>query len=628
MSRPSTRTRRSKLPRAAVFVAVLAAVALALGATALASSSPTPMPISANGSASPGAEPVTLRIGWTQDVDNLSPFLGLQGTDYMLWHLNYDFLVGFDAKTLDPKPELATKWVVSPDGLTWTFTIRSDATWQDGVPVTAKDVAFTFNYIIDNQLLNLAVYTDGITKAVAVDDTTVEITTKAPKANMLRMVVPILPEHIWSKIPGKDAGTSYGNPPPIIGSGPFQIVEWQKGRYVKLVANPTYWGGKPKIDELYFQLYTNPDTMTQDLKLGTIDGEIDVPPAQFAQIGTTQGLTANNATSWRFVEIGMNCYESENSLGNPVLLDEKVRQAINWAVDREKVVSVAADGYATVGSTLIPPYSPYHWQPGPDQLFTYDPAKANALLDEAGLKDVDGDGYRETADGKKLTLRFYATADSPENQTAGKLIVGWLKDVGLKLDFQVIDAGALLDAQYNYKGDTYAPDYDLFIWYWTQDVDPQFQLSIYTPQQIEGWNDCLWTDPEYTKLNQQQSTTIGFDGRKPIIDQMQQIFYEAAPYAILTYPFQLEAYNTDKWTGWVHVPGDLTGEQQGAVLYSYNNIDTYRFVEPVATTASTAGSGSSSSTTWLIIGGIAAIVVIVVIVLLVRRGRGRAVESD
>ena len=108
---------------------------------------------------------------------------------------------------------------------------------------------------------------------------------------------------------------------------------------------------------------------------------------------------------------------------------------------------------------------------------------------------------------------------------------------------------------------------------------------------------------------------------------MQQIFYEAAPYAILTYPFQLEAYNTDKWTGWVHVPGDLTGEQQGAVLYSYNNIDTYRFVEPVATTASTAGSGSSSSTTWLIIGGIAAIVVIVVIVLLVRRGRGRAVES-
>jgi peptide/nickel transport system substrate-binding protein len=628
MSRPRTRAASQSLWLAALFVVLLVVLVVGTGAAAFGSSTPTPMPISADGGASPGAEPVDLRIGWTQDVDNLSPFIGLQGTDYMLWHLNYDFLVGFDAETLDPKPELATAWEVSADGLTWTFTIRSDATWQDGVPVTAKDVAFTFNYIIENDLLNLAVYTAGITEAVAVDDTTVQITTKAPKANMLRMVVPILPEHIWSTIDGEDAATSYGNPPPIVGSGPFQIVEWQKGRYVKLVANPTYWGGKPKVDELYFELYTNPDTMTQDLKLGTIDGAIDVPPAQFAQIGTTEGLYANNATSWRFVEIGMNCYESPDSMGNPALLDEKLRQAINWAVDREKVVSVAAGGYATVGSTLIPPYSPYHWQPGADQLFTYDPAMAGQLLDEAGYKDVDGDGYREATDGTPLSLRFYATSDSPENQTAAKLIVGWLKDVGVKLKLQVMDTGALLDAQYNYKGDTYAPDYDLFIWYWTQDVDPQFQLSIYTPQQIEGWNDCLWTDPEYTKLNEEQSTTIGFDGRKPIIDQMQQLFYEAAPYAILTYPFQLEAYNTADWSGWVHVPGNLTGEQEGAVLYSYNNIDTYRFVEPVVAATSTGSEESSSSTTWLIIGGVAALVVILIIVLLVRRGRGRAVESE
>jgi peptide/nickel transport system substrate-binding protein len=586
------------------------------------------MPISANSSASPAAEPVTLRIGWVQEPDNLSPFIGVQGTDYMLWHLNYDFLVGFDAKTLEPRPELATAWEVSPDGKMWTFTIRDDATWQDGVPVTANDVAFTFNYINENQLLNLAVYTDGITKAVATDDTHVQISTKAPKANMLRMVVPILPEHIWSKIGGKEAGTSYGNPPPIVGDGPFQLVEWQKGKFVRLIANPTYWGGKPKIDELIFQLYTNPDTMTQDLKLGTIDGAIDVPPAQFNALGTEQGLQANNATSWRFVEIGMNCYDNPDSLGNPVLLDEQFRQAINWAVDRDKVMSIAFQNFATLGSTLIPPYSQYHWQPAQDQLFTYNPDMADQLLDDAGYKDINGDGVRETKDGKPLTLRFYATSDAPENQTAGKLIVGWLRDVGIKVRFQVMDAGALIDAQYNYKGDVYAPDYDLFIWYWTQDVDPQFQLSIYTPQQIEGWNDCLWTDPEYTKLNAQQSTTIDFDARKPIVDQMQQIFYEAAPYAILVYPFQLEAYDTQGWTGWVHVPGDLTGEQQGAVLYSYNNIDTYRFVEPVATTASTADSGSSSSTTWIIVGVVAALVVILIIVLLARRGRGRAVENE
>ena len=583
-------------------------------------------PLASASSASPAAAPSSLHIGWVQEPDNLNPFIGIQGTDYMLWHMNYDFLVGFDAKTLEPRPELATAWEVSPDGTEWTFTIRDDATWQDGQPVTASDVAFTFNYINENQLLNLAAYTDGITKAEVIDPTHVKITTAKPKANMLRMIVPILPEHIWSKVSGKAATSSYQNKPPIVGSGPFQIVEWQKGKFVRLQANPDYWGGKPKVDEVIFQLYTNPDTMAQDLKLGTIDGAINVPAAQFKQLGGEQGLTTNNATSWQFTEIGMNCYDSPDSLGNPVLLDQQFRQAINWAVDREKVVSIAMNGYATVGSSLIVPYSKYHWEPAADQLFTYDQAKANELLDAAGYKDVNGDGFRETKDGKKLSLRFYATSDSPENQTAAKLIVGWLKDVGIKLELQVVDAGALIDAQYNYKGDTYAPDWDLFIWYWTQDVDPQFMLGIYTPQQIEGWNDCLWTDPEYTKLNAEQAVTIDETARKPIVDQMQQIFYEAAPYAILAYPYQLEAFNTDKWQGWVHVPGEAVGEQQGAVLYSYNNIDTYRFVEPKVAAAAEQSSGGSN--TALIVGIIVAVIVVVlVVVLLLRRRGGHEMEA-
>ena len=593
------------LIKVALALVALALLAAAVGATrAAASTSP-----------SPGTDSV-LHIGWVQEPDNLNPFIGIQGTDYMLWHMNYDFLVGFDAKTLEPRPELATKWAVSPDGKVWTFTIRGDARWQDGPPVTARDVAFTFNYIVDNKLLNLAAYTTGIVKAVAVDDTHVQIYTSAPKANMLKMIVPILPEHIWSKVSGKAATTGYQNKPPIVGDGPFQIVEWQKGKFVSLVANKDYWGGAPKVDEVIFQLYTNADTMAQDLKLGTIDGAINVPAGQFKQLGGVEGIAANNATSWQFTEIGMNCYDSPNSMGNPVLLDPEFRKAVNWAVDREKVVSVAMNGYATVGSSLIVPYSKYHWQPPADALFTYDPEKAKQILDAAGYKDVNSDGYRETKNGKKLTLRFYATSDSPENQSAGKLIVSWLKEVGIKLQFQVIDAGALIDAQYNYKGNTYAPDWDLFIWYWTQDVDPQFMLSIYTPAQIEGWNDCLWTDPEYTKLNTQQSLTIDETARKPIVDQMQQIFYDAAPYAILAYPFQLEAYNTAAWQGWVHVPGDATGGQQGAVLYSYNNIDTYRFVEMKAVATTTS---SSSSTTLIVVLVVAAMVVVAAMLLLRRR---------
>jgi peptide/nickel transport system substrate-binding protein len=600
------------LPLAASLVLVtLVALAAGLCATGAAAAA----------SPSPDAQ-TSLHIGWVQEPDNLNPFIGIQGTDYMLWHMNYDFLVGFDAKTLEPRPELATEWKVSPDGRTWTFTIRSDAKWQDGVPVTARDVAFTFNYINDNQLLNLATYTNGITRAEAIDDTTVEIYTRAPKANMLRMVVPILPQHIWSKVDGEAASTSYQNKPPIIGSGPFQITEWKRGKFVRLAANPGYWGGAPQVDEVVFQLYTNPDTMAQDLKLGTIDGAIDVPIAQFKQLGAEPGLTANNATSWSFIELAMNCYDSPNSKGNPVLKDPLFRQAVNWAVDRQKVVDVAYQGYATLGSSLVVPYSKYHWEPPEDVRFTYDPAKANQILETAGYKDVNGDGFRETKDGKKLSLRFYATTDATANQTAGKLIVDWLKQVGIKLDFQVIDAGTLINYQYTYTGDTYTPDWDMFIWYWVQDVDPNFIVDIYTPEQIEGWNDCLWTDPDYTKLNTQQAETIDEQARIPIVQKMQEIFYKGAAYAILNYPYQLEAYNTADWQGWVHVPGDATGGQQGAVLYSYNNIDTYRFVEPKTATVGTTTS-SSGNTTLIIVIAVVVLVGIAAAVLLLRRSRGR-----
>ena len=474
----------------------------------------------------------------------------------MVWHMNYDFLVGFDSKTLEPRPELATELGglrrTARSGRSPSARGRRGRTASRSPP---RDVAFTFNYIVDNELLNLSTYTNGITGAEVIDDTHVKVFTSAPKANMLRMVVPILPEHIWSKVSGKAATTSYQNKPPIVGDGPFQVVEWKKGKFVRFEANPAYWAGKPKVDEVVFQLYTNPDTMAQDLKLGTIDGAVDIPPAQFEPLERRGGHQHQPVDLVELHRAGDELLRQPRLQGQPGAARPAVphRRSTGPSTGRRSSTSPTRS-YATLGSSLIVPYSKYHWEPPADQAFTYDPEKAKQILDEAGYKDVDGDGFRETKDGKKLALRFYATTDSAQNQTAGKLIVGWLKDVGIKLDLQVIDAGTLINYQYEYTGDTYTPDWDLFIWYWVQDVDPNFIVDIYTPQQIEGWNDCLWTDPEYTRLNDEQITTIDEAQRIPIVQQMQQIFYEGAAYAILAYPYQLEAFNTDKWQGWVHVP--------------------------------------------------------------------------
>ena len=140
------------------------------------------------------------------------------------------------------------------------------------MPLTAHDVAFTYNYVIKNQLGNYTMYTNFIKSVVAPDDNTVVFTCTKPKANMLNMWVYIVPEHIWGKISGKAAQGSYQNNPPIVGSGPFQLTQYKKDQYAIMTANKNYWGGAPKIDEVDFAYYQNADTMVQEMKSGTLQG--------------------------------------------------------------------------------------------------------------------------------------------------------------------------------------------------------------------------------------------------------------------------------------------------------------------------------------------------------------------
>jgi peptide/nickel transport system substrate-binding protein len=592
-----------------VAAAVVVTAALMIAPAFATSSSP-----------SPAAGTTIMRVGLLEDADNLNPFIMQQVTSYMVMHLNYDFLVGFEPKQLTPRPEIAESWSVSPDQKTWTFHIRHGMTWQDGQPVTAADVAFTFNYIVKNKLNNVAVYTSGITGAKAIDTYTCEVYTDAPKSNMLAMVVPIIPQHIWSTVSGMAASTSYANNPPIVGSGPFQVVEWKKGQYIRLKANPSYWKGRPHVDELIFQIYTNANSMVSDLKTGAIDGAVDVPMAQFAELKSTPGITAITATSWRFTELGFNCYASKNSMANPVLLDQSFRQALQYAIDRQDIVRTAFNSYAQVGSSTIVPYSRFHWQPPASMLYAYDPAKANAMLDAAGYK-MGPNGVRLDKQGKPIVLRLLVTNDYPPNLTTAKLVAGWFKQVGVGAKLTVVDAGGMLAAQYNYKGNTFAPNYDTFIWYWTGDPDPYFNVTVPTSGQVEGWNDTCWTNPQYDKLAVQQAQTIDFAKRKAIIDQMQQVIFAGSPYLVFTYPSQLEAYNTSKWAGFVNAPSGFPG-YTGSALYPYTNIDTYLNVR--LKSASTA----SSSTNWgLIIGAVVAVVVIVIVIVVLLLRRPRTVEE-
>ena len=597
-----------------VVVAALVVAAGVLASTVAADESP-----GATTSASPASGKVIYRVGWTRPPDNLSPFIGYAAPAFEIWYLTYDSLVGYDPATLAPmKGEsstgLATDWSVSDDGLTWTFTIRQNAKWDDGQPLTARDIAFTYNYVIQNQMENFTAYTNLIEKATAIDDYTVEFKCSKPKPDMIRHWVPILPEHIWSKVDPKDATNGkYTNNPPYVGSGPYKAVEWKKNSHVHLVANPDWWGPKPKIDEIYFMQYTNNDTLLQDLKAGTIDAGVDLTATQMKQLQSEPGITARAITVDGFDDLGFNCYTGP-SKGHPVLRDAKFRQALNWAVDRQKIVDLVWGGTTTAGTTIIPPnyyHDPdWHWEPPADVKYTFDPAIANQKLDEAGYPDSNGDGVREYK-GKPIELRLIAREESVQSQTTGKLVVGWFKDVGIKVNLEVMDEATLGDRELNYEGKTFTPDFDMFLWGWYLDYDPGSMLSYLTKGQIENWNETCWWDPEYEQLYKQQGQELDAAKRKPMIDRMQQILYEQTPYIVTDYGPDFEAYNTAKWEGYIQIP-DPNGN---TLLPPFGNGGYANFLSigPKTATEATTDGSSTGVIVAIVVAAVAVVAVVAVV---------------
>ena len=584
------------------------ACTLAWGITTVAGASSSP---------SPDAEKLVLRVGTLQDIDSLNPFAGVTVAAYEMFHLNYDMLTGY-APDGSVRPEIADSWETSDDGLTWTFKIHPGMTWQDGEPVTANDVAFTYNYIIDNELTAYTSSTVNIEEAVAIDDATVEFRLKKPKATMLRLWIPIVPEHIWSKIPGDKAGT-FNSEPPVIGSGPFQVIDVKKGSYIRFAANKDYWKGAPKVDEVILQIYTNQDTMAMDLKSGALDVAVDLPAAQFDALKNEPGITARPSLFRYFVELAMNVYDSDDSQANPVLRDLAFREAVSWAVDKQAIIDTALSGYGEVGQSIIGPWTDGAWTPSEEETFGFDLEKSKQMLEAAGYTDSDGDGIREDKQGKPIELRLWTRSESPEQQRAGKLIAGWFNTIGLDIILSVENDGAINDGIYAYKGDAYAPNFDMFIWGWGGTADPGYQLGSFISSQIEWWNDCCFSSAEYDELYELQDAEMDWPTREQQVQRMQQVFYETAPYVVLYYPQTLIAYNSAEWEGWVPYPGET-----GRVVLQNDNIDTYVQVQPK--TATTESTGGSSSTLWIVIG-VAVVAIVVIVVLLLRRGRGRAVTE-
>ncbi|MCL4561381.1 MAG: peptide ABC transporter substrate-binding protein [Chloroflexi bacterium] len=542
---------------------------LLLGACAPATTSPTAAPPAAPTiapaqptAAQPGAvaptapsQPVKeaiLRVGWASEPDTMNPLTTYSTEAQEIIQLIYDKLLDYDS-SFKTTPTLAKEFSYSPDGLSITFKLRDNVKWHDGQPFTADDVVFTYKLIKDNELGQYAQWLVDLTSATSPDAGTVVLTFAKPQAFNPGLVIPILPKHIWSSMSATDIET-FANDQPV-GTGPFRFVDWKKGTELTLERNSDFWGSQPAASKIIYILYGNEDVMAQALKGGDIDIITEVPPTIWDGLVDTPDVKAAALPSFSFHHIGFNVSAEPTSLGNPLLKDKVIRQALSYALDRNQLVQVALAGHGKPGDTIIPiGITDWHLAIPADQAMDAKPDKAKEILDAAGYTDTNGDGVRESKDGKPLQFRLIAIETTSVDVRAAQLFRDAAEKVGIKLDLQTLDENTLGNTVYN----TDAPDWDIFVWGWDSGVmDPNYMLGVPLCSQIGGNNDVFYCNNEYDGLYDQQSTTLDVAARKQIVDQMQKMFYDDAAYLVMWFQDKLQAYRTDTWQGWKEIPGGL-----------------------------------------------------------------------
>lgn len=566
--------------------------------------------VTASAETDASGEPVTFTVGITDDMVTANPFKACCTMEYEMFFSNYDMLYNFSQDTLEPTSALAEYPPDrSEDGKTWTFKIRDDVTWHDGEPLTAQDIAFTYNLINEkglslNDYLGFPLEKDAFE---APDDTTLIWRMEKPTLSPLTPPwIQILPEHIWGKYmdPKYTAKDIKGfENVPAVGSGPFHLVEWQPGEFIRMEANPDYWGGAPKIDELVYRVYGS----TEALKLALTGGEVDavggLQPSIFDSLQDEPNI-ATNVTSAGYVDHLAFNFEGT---ANPVLQDEDLRDALALSIDRQTLVDRVRLGYATTGASLLLPSFPnWYWEPTEDQVQAYDPDAAMTLLDEAGYQDTDGDGVREDSSGDPISLEVLTISDIPNSVANGKLIIGYFKDVGIDATIKTVTKSKAYDLWTS-------QDFDMYAWGWGGDPDPDFMLSVSTTDQCLVWSDGCFSDATYDQMYEDQKLALDEDERKQIVLDMQEYLYDKNPSIVLYYEPDLQAYRSDRFTGFVKQP------TEGGSLFFQFGAYSYLNIEPVSADATSDADGSGVPT-WVWIG-IALVVAAGIAVIVIRRMR-------
>lgn len=451
----------------------------------------------------------------------LNPLLARTQSERDLARLLFRGLTRVDGSGT-PQPDLAESWTVSDDGLTYTFTLRPNATWHDGQPVTAQDVRFTVGLVQDPDFPGddaLARFWRGVTVSVLSERVVVFQLLEPFAPFPTYATLPIVPRHRLGGVLARELADDPFSTHPV-GSGPFRFHEMGGDPLaVTLRANDAFYGGRPYLDEVVIQYYPDVPALLTALQQGRVQGTGALPADQVLRPGALpKGMVVYGSPMAGYTALFLN-------LRDPLFASVDVRRALDLALDRERIVQGALGTHAEVGVGPIPATS---WAFGPPGLL-HDPNAARDLLEAAGWTDSDGDGVRDRA-GARLSFSLLVNDDDPARLAVAQALVDQLQEIGVQVSVRAMPAGEVASAL----------------------AARQFSAAIFGSLSATGDPDCydVWHSAfaddglNFTGWQNQEVDTLLTEARQ-ITDQserraryvrFQEIFAEQVPALMLYYP--------------------------------------------------------------------------------------------
>lgn len=452
----------------------------------------------------------TLTIGQISSPGTLNPLLEVSGVSAQIINIIFDGLIVLGNKG-EVLPGLAASWDVNEGGREWVFHLRKGVKFHDGHPLTAEDVEFTFNLAKDIHGLGSYAYPAHQIRDMGVKDPyTISFQLIEPSASFIHtMTLGILPRHL---LQGQDIhNTSFNRQP--IGTGPFHFTRWYSDR-IELVANQNYYLGRPYLDRVVVRLFKNHRLALANLMKGEIDAFQILDPSLYEIIKKVPSFRVYSALKTFYYIIGFN-------LANPLFHDKRVRQALNYAVDKEIIIKNALKGRGVISSSTIPPCSwafDHRIRP-----FPYDPRKAQKLLKEAGWRDTDGDHILDK-NNQLFQFQIYVPEGHDEMETSSLMIAEQLLAIGImvrinKLSIEVFNQKHLLSREF-----------DTAFMYIQCSGDPDKDYQFWHSSQIEnGFNFFSYHNSRVDQLLDQGRCTLDPEQRKKIYVQYQQGMQDDPP---------------------------------------------------------------------------------------------------